>query len=314
MTLRLKTFIPTVLVSVALSQAVSFAALHFWGDSYLSGVAQKAAELREKAEIEAFSKAQFEKYSKAADVVPNDARVYGDLKARFTLAEFSDMECPFCKRLHPNLKQIVDRSNGAVNWQWRHLPLSFHNPAATDEASAAECFADQKGNRGFWVFLDQVFEKSAGNGGGIKDLSDVVKWLGGDKTKFSECMSANKFKDRIADHMRMGEKIGATGTPMTVVIDNLTGEKEIVSGAQPISAFVTIMKKMAYSEKADAQAEEKKEKGESVDGGDVVSQKMLGYGSQGGDGAVGIKQTGEAAAQGHNSAVEQEGSTGKVDK
>lgn len=280
MTLRLKTFIPTVLTAVALSQAVSYAALDVWGEQYLTSKMETAASMREKAEIEEYSKAQFAKFSAAADEVPNDARVYGELKARFTLAEFSDMECPFCKKLHPNLKEIVDRSNGAVNWQWRHLPLSFHNPAATDDAKAAECFAEQKGNRGFWVFLDQIFEKSAGNGGGVKDMSDIVKWLGGDKVKFAQCMSSDNYKDRIAEHMRMGEKIGATGTPATVIIDNLTGEKEFVSGAQPISAFISIMKKMMVGEKAEAQAQAQKEQGQPIDGGDVVSQKILGYGSR----------------------------------
>lgn len=280
MTLRLKTFIPTVLTAVALSQAVSYAALNVWGEQYLTSKMEIAASMREKAEIEEYSKAQFAKFSAAADEVPNDARVYGELKARFTLAEFSDMECPFCKKLHPNLKEIVDRSNGAVNWQWRHLPLSFHNPAATDDAKAAECFAEQKGNRGFWVFLDQIFDKSAGNGGGVKDMPDIVKWLGGDKVKFAQCMSSDNYKDRIAEHMRMGEKIGATGTPATVIIDNLTGEKEFVSGAQPISAFISIMKKMMVGEKAEAQAQAQKEQGQPVDGGDVVSQKILGYGSR----------------------------------
>lgn len=33
MTLRLKTFIPTVLTAVALSQAVSYAALNVWGSN-----------------------------------------------------------------------------------------------------------------------------------------------------------------------------------------------------------------------------------------------------------------------------------------
>ncbi|MNG16800.1 hypothetical protein D3C84_1007410 [compost metagenome] len=79
----------------------------------------------------------------------------------------------------------------------------------------------------------------------------------------------------------MGEKIGATGTPATMVIDNLTGEKEFVKGAQPASAFISIMKKMMVSERADAQADVQKQKGEQVDGGAVVSEQILGFGARG---------------------------------
>ncbi|MNL74312.1 hypothetical protein D3C87_1999310 [compost metagenome] len=65
-----------------------------------------------------------------------------------------------------------------------------------------------------------------------------------------------------------------------MVIDNLTGEKEFVSGAQPASAFITVMKKMMVSERADAQADEQKRRGEPVDGGAVVSEQILGYGGR----------------------------------
>jgi len=280
----------TIALSVFFSQVVTvagFAAFNAWHgghyfDDKVAAAVDDVLEQREQKEIDAYANAQFSRFPNAVDKVPNDARVYGDLKARFTLVEFSDMECPFCKRLHPTMKEIVDRSTGAVNWQWRHLPLQFHNPAAHDEAKASECFAEQKGNKGFWVFIDQVFELSAGNGGGVKDLPEVAKRLGGDKAKFTECMASERHKDRINEHMLMGEKIGATGTPATMVIDNLTGEKEFVKGAQPASAFITIMKRMMVSERADAQAEEQKQSGEQVDGGAVVTEKVLGFGAQNG--------------------------------
>jgi protein-disulfide isomerase len=286
--LNLKPLLPAIAISVVLSQVATFgglAAFNAWqGGRYLDDEVAAAVDdlifQRELKEIEAYASAQYARYPKAVDTVPNDARVYGDLKARFTLAEFSDMECPFCKKLHPTMKEIVERSNGAVNWQWRHLPLSFHNPAANDEAKASECFAEQKGNKGFWVFLDQVFDLSAGNGGGVKDLPALAKRLGGDKEKFKECMASERHKDRINEHVLMGQKIGATGTPATMVIDNLTGEKEFVSGAQPASAFITVMKKMMVSERADAQADEQKRRGEPVDGGAVVSEQILGYGGR----------------------------------
>lgn len=279
----IKAHLITLASAVAVSQLVTLGVFLTSGQAYLdrkitAGI-EKSLFAKERTERQAWVDAQYARFYLAEDQVPNDARVFGDLKARFTLAEFSDLECPFCKRLHPSLKEIVDKSNGAVNWQWRHMPLGFHNPAATDEAIATECYAEQKGNRGFWVILDQIFEESAGNGGGVKDLPGLVSRLGADMKVFNQCISSGKVKDRIADHIRMGEKIGATGTPATIVIDNLTGEKEFVSGAQPISAFVTIMKRMMAAEQAAAKAEADKAQGKPQDQGDEVSRKILGFGS-----------------------------------
>ncbi|MBJ6973827.1 protein-disulfide isomerase, partial [Vibrio cholerae] len=77
---------------------------------------------------------------------------------------------------------------GNVNWQWKHMPLDFHNPAAHKEALAAECIAGQKGNRGFWVFVNDIFHHTQGNGGGVADLASVVTGVGADLDAFRECL------------------------------------------------------------------------------------------------------------------------------
>ncbi|MDW1951409.1 thioredoxin domain-containing protein, partial [Vibrio sp. 812(2023)] len=142
----------------------------FKSEERFNNAVQKALEHFVQQKREQDIQAKYAKYESAPEQVPDDKRIYGNLNARFTLVEFSDLECPFCKKFHDTPKEVVDASNGNINWQWKHLPLSFHNPAAEKEALAAECVAEQKGNRGFWVFLDEVFAKSQGNGGGVPNL------------------------------------------------------------------------------------------------------------------------------------------------
>ncbi|BDC78563.1 DsbA family protein [Aquipseudomonas alcaligenes] len=240
--------------------------------SSLAGEIDKRIKELEVAKIESMTSGLYEQQANAADEVPDNAHVYGDLRGRFTLAEFSDLECGFCKRLHPTLKEIVDKSNGAVNWQWRHMPLSFHNPVAHSAAHAAECFTEQKGNKGFWVFVDQWFAKSRMNGGGVDDTSALAVSLGADQEKFTACMDSEKFGPLIKEHSEMGARIGATGTPATVIIDNLTGEKEFVSGAQPRSAFVNVMKRMLVESEAKAAKEAAAAAGKPIDPLDAVLQ------------------------------------------
>ncbi|RMV90364.1 DSBA oxidoreductase, partial [Pseudomonas amygdali pv. tabaci] len=64
--------------------------------------------------------------------------VYGSRDARFTIVEYADLECPYCKDYFPQLKAWVDQ-HPDVNLQWHHLPLPMHEPAASYEARWAEC-------------------------------------------------------------------------------------------------------------------------------------------------------------------------------
>ncbi|MEW7976409.1 MAG: thioredoxin domain-containing protein, partial [Candidatus Sedimenticola endophacoides] len=103
---------------------------------------------------------KYEAYELAAEQTRTGNHIYGNEDARFTLVEYSDLECPYCKRFHSVPKKVVDSSSGLVNWQWKHLPLPFHNPVAAVEAQASECVASIAGNRAFWVYLQQIFEET----------------------------------------------------------------------------------------------------------------------------------------------------------
>jgi len=187
---------------------------------------------------------KFEKYALAQEQVPDGKHIYGDLKARFTLVTFSDMECPYCKRFHDTPKQIVDASQGNVNWQFVHLPLDFHNPAAFEEAQAAECIAESHGNRAFFAFVDDVFKHSGGNGQGVTSIDTLVDGLNIPVDAFSACMQSGKFGDKVRSHTQQAAHHGINGTPATFVVDNLTGKSLLVSGAQPAGAFMGVISRM----------------------------------------------------------------------
>lgn len=78
----------------------------------------------------------------------------GNPKAPITLIEYSDYECPFCKRIHPTLERIVEESNGTVRWIYRHWPL--HQNSFT-KLAAAECVAQIKGDEAFWEYSELLF-------------------------------------------------------------------------------------------------------------------------------------------------------------
>ncbi len=86
---------------------------------------------------------------KIRPVSPLRDHIYGDPTAAASIIEFSDFECPYCRKIHPVLKRLVNDSGGQVNWVFRHYPLSFHKPNAQREAEASECAYHMAGNDGF---------------------------------------------------------------------------------------------------------------------------------------------------------------------
>ncbi|NVN97471.1 thioredoxin domain-containing protein [Candidatus Nomurabacteria bacterium] len=81
--------------------------------------------------------------------------LYGSADAPVVIIEYSDYECPYCARFHPEIKQIVDESKGGVAWIYRHWPI---HAGSLDKLIAAECVAKLKGNDAFWKYSESLFE------------------------------------------------------------------------------------------------------------------------------------------------------------
>jgi|GEM_PF-1077432 len=83
----------------------------------------------------------------------------GSVDPVVTIVEFSDIDCPFCARLHTNLQEIIDNNND-VQWIYRHLPIASLHPEAYGKAVATECVYELSGqdNEVFWEYLDILID------------------------------------------------------------------------------------------------------------------------------------------------------------
>lgn len=180
----------------------------------------------------------FNRYQQAPVQTTDGRHMYGNPHSRFTLLMFSDLECPFCKRFHHVPKSVVDESGGLVNWQWNHMPLPMHNPAAAIEAEASEVVAQLGGNRAFWVFVDEVFRDSEGGGRGASDIESLVSGMDIDPKAFSQAVNSRQFERQINVDSHRGAKMGIQGTPTTVVVDNLNGNTLVLDGSRPSADFI----------------------------------------------------------------------------
>lgn len=158
----------------------------------------------------------------------------GDKNVRYVWVEYSDLECPFCKKIHPDMQKLMREYGGKIAWVYRHFPLSFH-ANAQKEAEATECAADLGDNDAFWSYVDAIFEKTTSNGTGftLTDLSPQAAELGLNQASFQECLDSGKYEKKVKDEFNEGSKAGVQATPTGVIYDLKTGKTQLVEGALP---------------------------------------------------------------------------------
>ncbi len=164
--------------------------------------------------------------------------IRGDINAPIKIVEYSDMECPYCIRLHATLHQLVKEYPQQVAWVYRHAPL--HRQAPT-ESVATECVAELGGEEKFWIYLDKIYDNSPGNDG--FDLALLPKYaveVGVDETAFTKCLTEKRPLAKINAQKDEWSASGARGTPHSIVITP-KGEYLPVTGAQQIEVWRNVV-------------------------------------------------------------------------
>ena len=184
-----------------------------------------------------------------------DSFVQWNADADITWLEFSDLQCPFCARLHKSwVVEALDTKYGTkINKIFNHYPLPFHDnaPAA---AAIVECAAKAKGKDAFYELIHKSFEAAKMLDDGNVDtlissskkflVDEAVKmWV--DKKVLEECISSEDIKKKVEmQAARWAKEFGVTGTPANILINNKTLEYEVVTGAQPKEAFIDAIDKL----------------------------------------------------------------------
>lgn len=170
----------------------------------------------------------------------DDDHVRGERGARILLFEYSDLECPFCKRFHPTAQQIVDEYEGQVAWVYRHFPIDQIHSKADKEAEAIECANELGGNEAFWALADKIFEVTPSNNGlNLDDLPKLASEVGLNQNTFKSCLDSGKYADHVESDYQGGIKAGVTGTPGNILLDTKTGKTKLIPGALPFENFKT---------------------------------------------------------------------------
>lgn len=183
---------------------------------------QADEEKRAKQETE-------EQFKNPVKVDVGSAPVKGPANAKVTIVEFSDFQCPFCKRGADTMEQVLKAYPKDVKVAFKQLPLPMH-PQAKPAAQAALA-AGKQGK--FWEMHDAMFKSQGELAPAFYEAK--AKELGLNVDKFKADMESAEIKKQVEDDMAQAEKLGVQATPGFYV------NGVAVRGAYPFEHFKGII-------------------------------------------------------------------------
>lgn len=162
----------------------------------------------------------------------------GKSDAPLTLIEFSDYQCPFCKKFFqatlPTLKTEYIET-GKVRYVYRDFPIDRIHPHARKAAEAAHCAGDQDK---YWQMHDLLFQNQQALA--LDNLKAYARELQLDTTAFDGCLEDGTYTAEVQKDYDDGVAAGVRGTPgfflgKTGADDTIQGT--LISGAQPLAVF-----------------------------------------------------------------------------
>ncbi|OGZ06910.1 MAG: hypothetical protein A3D65_04385 [Candidatus Lloydbacteria bacterium RIFCSPHIGHO2_02_FULL_50_13] len=174
----------------------------------------------------------------------SDDHIFGNPNANVLIIEYSDPECPFCKKFHEPMLQVMAQygKSGDVAWVYRHFPLDLIHSKARKESEAMECANELGGNDAFWKYVEKLFAITpANNGLDPAELPRIANLIGLDVGRFNACLASGKYADRVERDFQNGVNAGVKGTPYTIVWNQKTGKQLPINGAASYASVKSIL-------------------------------------------------------------------------
>jgi len=167
----------------------------------------------------------------AVDLLGNNPNSKGNSDSVLKIIEFSDFECPYCKRMEPVLKDIINKYPHDVEIVYKHFPLiSIHKGAYS--ASLASEAASKQGR--FWDYHDRLFDEQPAFS--EVSLISYAEELGLNVDQFNKDRKSSEISSKVKKDMALAKKLKIPGTPTfffvyqnTVESVNLKSKTDFIS-------------------------------------------------------------------------------------
>jgi len=153
-----------------------------------------------------------------AQIQMKDAPSMGDPSAAVTLVEYSDFECPVCRKLHDALREMLPNYAGKVRVVFKDFPIEQLHPWARTAALAGRC-AYQQDPKTFWKMYDFIYDNqeiiSASNS--WTKMMDYAGQSGLDAEAFKSCMASPEAGAAVNASRANGQLLDVNSTPTVFV-------------------------------------------------------------------------------------------------
>ena len=177
------------------------------------------------------------------DNIKKDSYIKWNKDAKITWLEYSDLECPFCAKLHNSTTtdDLNKKYGNNLNIIFNHFPLEFHDNAQP-WAEILECLWEQKWTDAFYSLIDKSYtDQTSTKEYLIKE--SLVLWA--NETILNKCITDWKYTKKVKDQLTVwSTNFSVVGTPSSIIINNSTLEYEIIWWAYPTSTFEEIIDKL----------------------------------------------------------------------
>ena len=205
----------------------------------VNDAAQKARAGEEQKFAEEETKAREEEMKNPKQPVIDDARAFqGPKDAPITIVEYSDFQCPFCKRGHQTMEDVLKAYPGKVRLIFKDFPIERIHPLAMPASKMYEAIALQDPAKAI-AYKHEIFtNQDQLNAKGEKFIEEAAKKVGANVAKAKKDADGDEVKKRLdADHAE-AEKFGFSGTPGYLV------NGVSLKGAYPIEEFKKVIDTM----------------------------------------------------------------------
>ncbi|BCX15264.1 MAG: hypothetical protein KatS3mg097_156 [Candidatus Parcubacteria bacterium] len=172
-----------------------------------------------------------QKESLANITVSSNDHIRGNKDAKITMIEFSDFQCPFCKRMKPTIDRLLNEYSNQIRLVYKHFPLDSIHPFARKAAEASEC-AGEQGK--FWEYHDALFAIQD-QGFSLERFRQIATDLKLNTDQFNDCLNSGKYANKVEEDYQLGIKNQVNGTPTTFI----NGIR--VEGAQPFESVKLVI-------------------------------------------------------------------------
>lgn len=176
-----------------------------------------------------------------------DSFVEGNAKAKITLVEYSDLECPYCimQKKNGTIENLKKKYGDSVNVVFKPLNLARH-PGADQKGWASLCAGKIGGADKYSKYYNAILNGSEVQGPlyALDKLSGLAKEVGVDQKKFDTCYNGKETEAIYKSYTTEAMAYSVNGTPTTLILNNETKQYDLVQGAAPAANFETIVDKL----------------------------------------------------------------------